>query len=323
MIEKILIYRKYILLLSQVAGILICTLFMIKANQYEISTNVFSWFFPGVSAFLNQILSSIRTYILIIPLTIITLSMLIAESMALSIAASFFGIASTLFVILSGILRNTLTEVYNMKLLVITKILTLEQKKGIFKLNINECIEKNYHNSAELYQHLKNHFENLFFDLYLDKLNILKDRIAIELFADSTTHEWASRFKSQVQKSGINNSNWNWDLMIKIGLGIGAIVVLLIIVKSLSDDNLLKGANLNQVNNILSDKMNDQTQSVQLKLKSTLKIIQDYIVENRANLNVMNKRLDNNDDTLLYLLVGVEDGLEKIEKLTMIKKIIT
>lgn len=121
--------RSIILIISQITGAAACTFYIYNARYYEVSWNLLTWLIP--TSMLNTIngsLANAGTTILIIPLTIIILSFLIPSNFPLKILGSFFGMASTLMIITSGALRNTLREVYNMRVFLITKTLSLGQK---------------------------------------------------------------------------------------------------------------------------------------------------------------------------------------------------
>lgn len=77
--------RKYILFCSQILGIIICLFYIYKAQTYEVSWSLLTWLMPTVTSKLNNFLSMTGTYILIIPLTIIIISILIPENIPLRI----------------------------------------------------------------------------------------------------------------------------------------------------------------------------------------------------------------------------------------------
>ena len=82
--------------------------------------------FPSWTNKINTFIQSTGTYNLIISLTRIILTLLIPENVSLRIIGSFFGLASTLLVIISGFFRgNKITKMYNMKI-----FLTMKKKKN-------------------------------------------------------------------------------------------------------------------------------------------------------------------------------------------------
>lgn len=61
------------------------------------------------------------------------MALLFPKSIRLRITSSFFGTMSTLFLLFSGIFKSNLEEIYNMRLFIVTKILSLEEKRLLFR----------------------------------------------------------------------------------------------------------------------------------------------------------------------------------------------
>src|SRR5271163_968063 len=91
---------------------------------------------------LNNLLATTGTIILIIPLTIIIISFLFPTNMLFKIMSAFWGVAGTLTVLFSGIFTgSTITNSNNLRLFLVTKILTLEEKREIFKTTFVNLID--------------------------------------------------------------------------------------------------------------------------------------------------------------------------------------
>jgi hypothetical protein len=97
---------------------------------YKVSWNLFSKWLANI----NAMLSAIGTYILVIPLSVIVVSLLIKNT-GLNILAMLFSMSGAIVSILVGLKQNTLLEYTNMKLFVVYHGLALESKQTVF---INE-----------------------------------------------------------------------------------------------------------------------------------------------------------------------------------------
>ena len=62
-----LLIRKWFMVFSQIVGALFCIYFIIKVQEYEITSNFLKIIFPSITTKINIILASVGTYILIIP----------------------------------------------------------------------------------------------------------------------------------------------------------------------------------------------------------------------------------------------------------------
>ena len=135
--------------------------------------------------------------VLIIPLTIIILSILIPENLSLHIAGSFFGIASSLIILTSGILRDTISQSYNMRVFLVSKILSLEEKREIFKVEFVRILDEFYKDNLELYNYLQEKLLDKYWIIYDTKLMMLKEAIAIKVSAGEITRQWVEEFNHE------------------------------------------------------------------------------------------------------------------------------
>ena len=179
--------RYYFKLVSQGLGFVICCYFLWYSNQYEVSWGLLKNILP--TAFVNYINSGLQitgTYIVLIPLVIIILSWLHHENKVLQILSSGLGLSATLFIIVSGLYKNTLATTYDMKVFLITKILTLEEKQVIFKAECTRLIAELYSKNDELCKKLHEHLTEQYFITYNVKLIELKEINAIKIYAQET-----------------------------------------------------------------------------------------------------------------------------------------
>lgn len=240
---------RYLRLTSQVLGSVICVFYIYKTTNYEVSWNLLTYFLPTVALKINNALSTFGTLILIIPLTIIVLSFLYPENYPLKIAGSFFGIASTLCVITFGFAKGTLHEIYNLRILIIKKILTLEEKRIIFKQELAQIIEEKYKTTLALYQYLRETLITNYAEIYDVNLEPLKERLTIKLYANDIAQNTANIFlqKHNVELQAIASKSQ--DILYKvIKYGaysaltiIGVFTVFTIAHMLMDQDNLIKG----------------------------------------------------------------------------------
>jgi len=133
---------------------------------------------------LNNLLATTGTIILIIPLTIIIISFLFPTNMLFKIMSAFWGVAGTLTVLFSGIFTgSTITNSNNLRLFLVTKILTLEEKREIFKTTFVNIINKEYQKSLDLFYSLQEHILEKYFIVYDINLNLIDDVPAIKRYA--------------------------------------------------------------------------------------------------------------------------------------------
>ena len=93
--------------------------------------------------------------------------------MKLNILSSFFGTASTLMVLFSAYFRET----YYMKLFLVSKISTLEEKRKIFKTEFLHIIDEKYKLCLELYNYLENKLQESYWLIYDSKLEPIKEKL--------------------------------------------------------------------------------------------------------------------------------------------------
>jgi len=127
-----------------------------------------------------------RLIIFIIPLTIITLAFLIPESYNLKILSSFFGVATTALVVTSGLLRNTITDTYNLRLILVTKVMSLQEKQELFKQEVTRLLNEYYATNLNFLQYLGHKLTDKYFQLLTPKLNLLKNNVEIKAYATET-----------------------------------------------------------------------------------------------------------------------------------------
>lgn len=183
MTEQFLYYRAKFLLLSQLLGGLICIYFIYNIQHYEVSWNLLAYYMPNFVNKINNGLALIGTGILVIPLSIIILSILIPESLFLRMASGFFGIAGTFWFCATAFFSKSIDEVYNMRVFVISKILSLDEKRVIFKAEFMRIIDDAHKTSVALYLHLQEQLTDKAFIQYDQTLLVLHNSKMIKLYA--------------------------------------------------------------------------------------------------------------------------------------------
>jgi hypothetical protein len=138
---------------------------------------------PSYVANINNLLSKLGTYILILPLTIIILSLLIPESVKLNILSSFFGITSILIATIRGLYNNVLTETTNFKLFTVSHVLSLQEKRDIFITEYKRLANESYLHVIKTYNYLmeQNNTEGF----------IIHDKILLDLNLPSQIKQYA------------------------------------------------------------------------------------------------------------------------------------
>lgn len=186
MTEQFLYYRAKFLLLSQLLGGLICIYFIYNIQHYEVSWSLLAYYMPNFVNKINNGLALIGTGILVIPLSIIILSILIPESLFLRMASGFFGVAGTIWFCATAFFSKSIDEVYNMRIFVISKILSLDEKRVIFKAEFMRIIDDTHKTSFALYLHLQEHLTDKAFIQYDQSLLVLHNSKMIKLYALET-----------------------------------------------------------------------------------------------------------------------------------------
>jgi hypothetical protein len=245
---NIFYYRKHIIFISQVIGSIFCIYFILNVQRYEISAPLLNYFFPSITLKINSIITSIGTLFLVLPLTIIILSMLHPESYRLKIASSFFGVASTLITLFKGWWQDTLGDYYNFKIVLVSRIYTLEEKRVYLKQALINIIEDKYKHILEQYNYLQDTLLNNYVEIYDIKLNQLPNHNSIVLYAGEIIQNKMNKF--------LNNKSMDLDiradylataakLIFFLGLTVTVVFVGFAIYRFFSDGGALKeGAEL-------------------------------------------------------------------------------
>jgi hypothetical protein len=180
------VLRAYILFICKIISIFIYILLLIKANEYTIQWNLLTWVFPSVTSSINSMLSTIGLYIVAIPLTIVILSLLIPESLPLTIISGFFGVISLVISLIINISLKGIGTVYNMKIFLVTKVLTLDDKIKIFLMNFKTILDERYNNNTPAkyldYDFVKVYYNALETMTNLDQIKLYAYKCAEPLF---------------------------------------------------------------------------------------------------------------------------------------------
>jgi hypothetical protein len=198
---------------------------------------------PTVTEKINSALANIGTLILILPLTILILSLLYPENYTYCILGSFFGVASTLFVFIYGIGKGTITEMCNLKIFMIKRILTLEEKRIILKEEIINIIESKYKSTLVIYENLKKILIENNIEIYDEKLLLLKDKISIKIYASEIIQN-ATNIILKNSVGDLTESNIKLTQVLKYTTyllgGLVCVVAIFAIIRYLTDNYELK-----------------------------------------------------------------------------------
>lgn len=267
--NTLILFRKYLLITGQVLGIFICSFFILQSQSYDISLG--SWLIyilpESIITKINGVFSFIGTFILIIPLTIIILSLLMPNNHSLKLMGGFFGIGGTLLVCFSGILKDTISEVYNMRIFQITKILPLEEKRLIFKTEFLRIIDVQHKNMIDLYNYLQQQLLESKFTIYDVKLTDLKETLAIKIYASEIVQQYINLYYQE--KSIVHQENNATSILqmkhylIIGGVILGVFLVFTIVSMLIDKEPLREGAVLMKDNALATDKMNDSLLTTQ------------------------------------------------------------
>lgn len=176
-----------------------------------------------------------------------TSSLLMPENMTLKMTSALFGVASTLLMLTSGLFKNTIGEVYNMKIFLVTKILSLEEKHEIFKIEFLRIINEFYKTNAELSLYLQEHLTEKYFSLLEMKLILIKERLLIKAYAADTILELKATWeRAQLLAFEQNNTVMYSQYFKYILIGLGVLFVSGLVIRALTDnmDALRAGFNI-------------------------------------------------------------------------------
>lgn len=118
--------RTTILLTGKIVAILFCIYYIAHAKDYKVSWSLFDWLMPNYVVTLNNLLSYVGIYILVLPLTILVGSLLMPESFKLHMLSSLFGITSILITAIKNLREDSLTEISNFRFFTVSHILSMQ-----------------------------------------------------------------------------------------------------------------------------------------------------------------------------------------------------
>lgn len=192
--ENYLIIYKSLLAVSKCLTLLSCVYLITQLKNYQMQWNFLQYFMPTIALNINNYLSIFGTIILIIPMTIIILSFIYPENVALKIISGFFSIFGILLNTFNAFHTNTLGEVYNFRLLVVTHIATLQQKREIFIQEFKLASVTISNNITDKLNYLYNQLSETDFIVYDQKLNTITDLTLIKTYATEIVIALALRY---------------------------------------------------------------------------------------------------------------------------------
>jgi hypothetical protein len=298
---------------------LFCCYFIIKAQEYEVTSNFMRIIFPSVTNKINTLLASIGTYILIMPLSIIIASFIFPEIKSLKIFSSFFGIFGTLIVVISGIFNNKITEVYNMKLFIVSKILTLEEKRIVFKAEYIRIIDDQYQKNIELYNKLQEKLLEKYFIIYDEVLMQLKDKIEIKLYANELILKLVEGFINQKNEQILGNTERFLYYGSRILIGIVVIFAVGGAIRYFWDStNAIEGAQLARQSAKLASENNQSTINLQEITAEVIKVLKDECLTlNTVPAELVNQAVAQGFEKVSERLNKIEHALDVITNTVM------
>jgi hypothetical protein len=184
---------------------------------------------PTYISKINNMLSGIGTYILVIPLTIIIGSILMPESTKLHIMSSLFGILSIVITTIKNIATNNATEITNFRLFKVSHILSLDEKREIFITECNRIIQEKYVGMMKIYNYLISKLNEdiiLQYDTVLESLNLPSQ---IKQYSNALILELVTEYQKQAVQITIP-----WKPII-----IGSSVIISVLIGAIITDSLL------------------------------------------------------------------------------------
>lgn len=171
---------------SKILAIIFCLYYIFNAHKYQVSWTLLNYVAPSMTLQINRMLSFIGTFILIIPLSILTTSLLIPENTRLHILSSLFGIATFSFSTIRAFMNQSLGETSDFKLFTVTHILKLQEKRDLFLMEFKRLVVENYTTMIKTYTYLMSKLEEQDFVIYDSMLNQLNTTAQIKLYASDT-----------------------------------------------------------------------------------------------------------------------------------------
>jgi hypothetical protein len=144
---------------------------------------------------------------------------------------------------MSGFFTNSLLEVYNMRVFLITKLLSLDEKTDIFITEFKHLTASL--SNLRLQNFLEYHISPDNIEHYQDNLTLLKERLAIKVYASETVTNLTTMFNqhSQIEKISHIATYTKYGLYLIGGLVVGLAILALIRYFTTGAD-LLEGAKL-------------------------------------------------------------------------------
>src|SRR5579871_3480801 len=124
--------KSYFLILNKILAVLFICYFLYNYKSYSLTFNLPLWL-TSYSYISNTVayLDYIGLSFLVIPLTLILVSLLFSEIKTLNILASLLSLSTNIFSVVIGYTRGTLQDFVNAKIFTVYNIYSLETKKTI------------------------------------------------------------------------------------------------------------------------------------------------------------------------------------------------
>jgi hypothetical protein len=293
--------KKYILVSSKLLSIVICLYYIIQCKNYEVSWNLFRYFFPRWTSSIDIALSTVGTYILFIPLIIILASFIQdtldengkpeKKSMLLSTLSMLFGLGIVIISLVMQIIKGNLHEYIDLRFITIYKQLTLDAKRELFVNEFTQIVF-NLHIKAQaklefLLLHVQEKYMNLFEKTLVKipstEIKGYAQRIVNELLISYDSYEKAQPGIWSKSITYIQNNVTLKGVLITVGICL-AFYGVYYFGKSLNNDNLKQATDIH----IEATKLNQTSHAVQASVLNEniqhVEASQD-VVQGLSNLN--------------------------------------
>lgn len=321
-ITYIQFFRNFANIVAKCLSICACLYFILKADEYVVKWNMLTWLFPTFTISLNNLISFFNVYILLIPLSIILVSFIITDSRTLNILSSFFGIFGALFGFLRGIYNDTMGQIYDFKIVMVTHIATYEKKKEIFLLEFNrvsESISAGVKAKLDFLNSYLTPHDFLIYDVKLNKLVTLEE---VKKYAFEVVTELSSNYNTIKKPNPFNILDYVSFKTLFIGCSVAIVLGFAVAlfftntaehapVIQQNAENAREAARINYENSIQTAQAFDQ---INADLEKVVITTSEALANTANKLQDHEKRLSKHDDmfqgtnTALFMLYKLIEG---------------
>ena len=228
--------------------------------------------------------------------------------------------------------RNTISEIYNMRLFIITKIIPLEEKRVIFKTEFMRIINEQHQKTIELYNYLQQQILESNFTIYDVKLMELKESLAIKVYASEVILNYVNIFH-QVNLTKSNMITSEYLYVVKwVGIALIAALSLFTLARLLNDTDLLKKAvGFTKEGSTLSSQTTESLHVTQQVMQDALGVTTDLGLMSAVQVgNTLGQQTNNLSQYMISLVDKIktltsridcsEEAIKKLQQTTLLHK---